>query len=838
MDGRLGATTGTPIVPGLTVLDPVPADAAVIAVRASRDADGVPVWLHLARGELNDPLRLALRTGIPELVATLADLHGVPLLAVLAHGMVPGASYLVTPRPGPTLEDDLSSIPLPTPAVITAMHCIADALVALHGHGVLHRGLSPAAVYRTADGSWVLSPPLPVAMAEASGGRDDAGAYEPPEVLAGGEWTPAGEVYALAATMWAALAGRPPYGAADRLSRLVGAEPHPIARLDVPPALLDTLRAGMARLPDQRPKLSAFVSERLDTLPPVRHIAETRARPLGSRYLLDELIGRGATGHVWRGHTRDGSRTVAVKLLRTELAEDPDVVTRFMRERATLTRLSHPHLVSVYDLVAEGDALAIVMDLVDGVDLRRLAAKGRIDSSTAADLLAQTADALAAVHAAGIVHRDLKPENVLVETRDGNPYALLTDFGLARATESATITRFTQLVGTPAYVAPELIAGREPGPAVDVYALGVTGYELLAGHRPFPDSGTPALLRAHLEVAPPRPEGVTGPVWALLAACLAKDPECRPDAAQVAEAWRRLSSDMLAPLPFEIRSARPPAPPTGPANVTLDTIGARRPVAPAPPPPRLAVSVPGLSVAGPSVAGRSGGGPSVAGRSVAGPSVSALSMPAQLPPAPRPTSVVLGPPPASVVVAPPPPPAVAGNDWFTQVAQPARPSYPAPAARKAPARPARPGGPTGPLLGRRARWPWYALAAVVIVGGFIVGIVLGKDKPKHAAAPTSSVSSNLQPYPIAAKITQQPGGLPILKWDEDPNLFTTDSYVLVVQGGGQTVRVPFPTHSLVLTNSEPGKAICLSVFGIRLKSLPQPPPDIKPVCITPQGGSS
>lgn len=216
-------------------------------------------------------------------------------------------------------------------------------------------------------------------MAELSAAAGTDYPYQPPEVLAGGEWTTAGEVYALAATAWAALAGRPPYSDDDRLSPLVGIEPRPITRLDVPPALINSLRVGLAHAPQDRPDLTAFIGERLETLPPTRRMPEPTGRPLGSRYLLDELIGRGATGHVWRGHTRDGGGSVAVKLLRSELAEDPDVVTRFMRERATLTRLSHPHLVAVHDLVAEGDALAIIMDLVEGVDLRQLSSEGRLE---------------------------------------------------------------------------------------------------------------------------------------------------------------------------------------------------------------------------------------------------------------------------------------------------------------------------------------------------------------------------------------------------------------------------------------------------------------------------
>ncbi|PZS13265.1 MAG: hypothetical protein DLM57_17135 [Pseudonocardiales bacterium] len=786
MDGLVGAAAGTPTVPGLTVLDPIPADATIVAVRAVRDADSAPVWLHLATGDLDAPTRRRLRTEIPVLIAALADLHGAPVLPVLAEGEAGGASYLVTPRPGPTLAEELVAGALPVAAVRGAVRDVADALEALHWRGLLHRGVVPSAVHRLSDDTWSLDPPLPAAMAElvAEAGADYP--YQPPEVLAGGEWTTAGEVYALAATMWAALSGRSPYGTDDRLSALVGMEPRPISRLDVPAALINSLRAGLAHGAGDRPALSAFVGERLETMPPTRPVPEPAGRPLGSRYLLDELIGRGATGHVWRGHTRDGGGQVAVKLLRSELAEDPDVVMRFMRERATLTRLTHPHLVAVHDLVAEGDALAIIMDLIDGVDLRQLASEGPMDPRTAADLLAQTAAALAAVHAAGVVHRDMKPENVLVETREGRPYALLTDFGLARAADSPTLTRLTQLVGTPAYLAPELVAGREPGPPVDVYALGVTAYELFAGRRPFPESSTAVLLRAHLDQAPPRPEGLTEPVWQLLAACLGKEPAHRPTAGQLAEAWQRVAGDGRAPFDFSTESfAEPAAEPYGAPAVEPFAAPAAEPY----------------------------GAPAVepfAAPPTAGPYAGPHASPAADPYAGPPVAPFGGPLPRPA------------RDGALETIGARRALLPAHAEDTS-------------QSGRRARWPWYALAAVVIIGGgFAAGILLAPSKTKHQT-PTTSKPPVAAGYPIQATIKQTPGGVPILSWNEDPKLFAAGSYVVVVQAGGTYQVVTPPAHTMLVTDAPAGKQICFTVNGVNLTSPPQPPPVVKPACIIPKG---
>src|SRR5262249_48677885 len=155
--------------------------------------------------------------------------------------------------------------------------------------------------------------------------------------------------------------------------------------------------------------------------------------------------------------------------------------------------------VRVLDLVAEGDTLAIVMDFVPGPDLRRLLAGQRPDQDRALRLLAQLAAALDAVHEAGIVHRDVKPENGLGVWRGGEPFARLTDFGVAKILDNPGLTQTSQVIGTPAYLAPELATGRPAGPAADVYALGVMAYEVLTGDRPFAAESPVGLMMAHVE---------------------------------------------------------------------------------------------------------------------------------------------------------------------------------------------------------------------------------------------------------------------------------------------------------------------------------------------------
>ncbi|MBM9508857.1 serine/threonine-protein kinase [Actinacidiphila acididurans] len=276
-------------------------------------------------------------------------------------------------------------------------------------------------------------------------------------------------------------------------------------------------------------------------------------RPVGSKYLLEEPLGRGATGTVWRGRVRGAENeaqgagpgeAVAVKVLREELAGDPDVVMRFLRERSVLLRLRHPHIVRVRDLVVEGDLLALVMDLIDGPDLHRyLRENGPFSPIGASLLTAAVADALAASHADGVVHRDLKPANVLLATvraADGTEqmHPMLTDFGIARLADSPGVTRTHEFVGTPAYVAPESAQGRPQTSAVDVYGAGIMLYELVTGRPPFRGESAIEVLQHHLNDEPRRPTTVPEPLWTVIERCLRKDPDQRPSAESLARALR------------------------------------------------------------------------------------------------------------------------------------------------------------------------------------------------------------------------------------------------------------------------------------------------------------
>nr|WP_202538791.1 serine/threonine-protein kinase [Streptomyces sp. SID8379] len=269
--------------------------------------------------------------------------------------------------------------------------------------------------------------------------------------------------------------------------------------------------------------------------------------------MLEEPLGRGATGTVWRARQRETAgaeaavagqpgETVAIKVLKEELANDADVVMRFLRERSVLLRLTHPNIVRTRDLVVEGELLALVMDLIDGPDLHRYLRENGPFSPVAASLLtAQIADALAASHADGVVHRDLKPANVLLKQDANGMHPMLTDFGIARLADSPGLTRTHEFVGTPAYVAPESAEGRPQTSAVDIYGAGILLYELVTGRPPFSGGSALEVLHQHLSAEPRRPSTVPDPLWTIIERCLRKNPDERPSAENLARGLRTVA---------------------------------------------------------------------------------------------------------------------------------------------------------------------------------------------------------------------------------------------------------------------------------------------------------
>jgi serine/threonine protein kinase len=224
---------------------------------------------------------------------------------------------------------------------------------------------------------------------------------------------------------------------------------------------------------------------------------------LGNRYRLGERIAAGGMGAVYRAVDETLGRQVAVKALRRELADDPTFLERFRREARAAAGLSHPGVAGVYDYGELGGQPFIVMELVEGETLaERVAARGRLPWREAFAIGEQVAAALAAAHAHGLVHRDVKPANILLG-RDGR--AKVTDFGIAQAAQTATLTRTGMVLGSANYVAPEQAKGGHVGPAADLYSLGCVLFEAVTGETPYRGGNAVAIATQHVSAPVPDP---------------------------------------------------------------------------------------------------------------------------------------------------------------------------------------------------------------------------------------------------------------------------------------------------------------------------------------------
>ncbi|MDQ1396920.1 MAG: serine/threonine protein kinase, bacterial, partial [Acidimicrobiaceae bacterium] len=281
---------------------------------------------------------------------------------------------------------------------------------------------------------------------------------------------------------------------------------------------------------------------------------------MGSRIVLVRQLGAGSTGTVFLAtSTQPGSTQVAVKLLHPQLSANLAVVRSFLEEHRILVELQHPNLASVIDLVVEDGALAIVMELIPGGDLRQiLSVPGGLRPRQAFTIAAQIAGALAYVHQAGVVHRDVKPENVLLEeVPGGDPRVRLTDFGIASLAHAGDAESGSPWLGTPRYLAPELPRGEAPGPASDMYALGCLLYEMLTGRTPFESEYPAALLWRHANEEVPPIIGLPSNAERLLSSLLEKEPTRRPSAAEAAKRLSHLAR-RHGRLPRLVADAAPP----------------------------------------------------------------------------------------------------------------------------------------------------------------------------------------------------------------------------------------------------------------------------------------
>jgi serine/threonine-protein kinase len=276
------------------------------------------------------------------------------------------------------------------------------------------------------------------------------------------------------------------------------------------------------------------------------------AQSLGRYRILGEL-GRGSMGVVYRADDPMLNRTVAIKTINMVAdAEDrAEYEKRFYQEAKAAGGLSHPNVVTIYDIGHAGDVVYMAMEYIEGTELRDLLLRGRLDAATAVDIAAQVAEGLAYAHMRGVVHRDVKPANIMVP-RDGP--AKIMDFGIARMRASEVKTQTGMLLGSPKYMSPEQLLGGAVDQRCDIFSLGVVLYEALTGAPPFSGSDITQIMYQIVNAAPPPPSAVNSRVSPMLdlivAKALAKDPAARyPDARELAADLRACRAAVAALAP-------------------------------------------------------------------------------------------------------------------------------------------------------------------------------------------------------------------------------------------------------------------------------------------------
>src|SRR5580704_1902322 len=451
---------------------------------------------------------------------------------------------------------------LPPSEVVPIAQQICRGLEAAHVEGVVHRDLKPQNIMLDAAGRvWLMDFGLARSM-ELSGltrtgvlmGTPD---YMSPEQARAEKVDVRSDLFSLGIIFFEMLTGRLPFMADTLMAKLlqrVQQKAVAVTEIDptIPPEIsavvakclepdvtkrYQTIRAILDDLGGSAASSSAGASPAAGISQPGVPAAPSSLAELGPgsqfgpRYRIEAVIGEGGMGKVYKAHDSDLDRTVALKLVRPELAKDGNSLQRFKQELLLASSISHRNILRIHDLGDVDGVKFISMAFVQGMDLHDLIEKqGRLPIERATNIAKQLAGALEAAHAEGVVHRDLKPRNVLIDVDD---HIFVSDFGLAKSLDSdkTGMTRVGEVLGTPRYMSPEQAESKSADNRSDIYSLGIILYEMLTGEVPFTGESSLQVMFQHVQQQPKNPRLLNPDIPEYLATvilkCLEKDPALR-----------------------------------------------------------------------------------------------------------------------------------------------------------------------------------------------------------------------------------------------------------------------------------------------------------------------